>query len=401
MDPATLPKRLSIVQRHEIVHRLTDPDRRPRLRVGVHVGQLLQDIPGGIGRVTEMLCGELPRYADVVAFSTCPRRARRDLDERLGAAVEFRSLGWGAPRWRYEVWNRYRRHRIDLRVDVCHAPSLAVPPTAAPLVVTVNDVAFLRHPEAFTPHGLRFHEMGLAIARREAAVIIAPSAFTRDELVREGFDAERIYCVPLALRAPGALPSARTRAEIDERGVNAPYLLVAGTVEPRKGHATVVEAFERVRLRHPDLSLVIAGSPGWMARKAAADLERPGVVLLGSVSDAALDQLYREAEMVVNASIYEGFGLTVLEALARGRPVVASAIPAHIELVDGAARLFPPGDAGALADEIDDLLNDGRARDRLRHAALERAARFDLATTVNGHLDAYERAALDPRARPH
>jgi glycosyltransferase involved in cell wall biosynthesis len=376
------------------VARTTNPSRTPRLRVGVHVGQLVQAIPGGIGRVTEMLCDELPKHADVVAFSSCPRRARRALDARLGGTVEFRSLGPGAPRWRYELWHRYRRPQIDLDVDVCHAPSLAIPPSTVPLVVTVNDIAFLRHPGAFTPHGVRFHEGGLAIARREAAAVIVPSAFTRDELVREGFDGDRIHCVPLAVRAPDHLPAAETCRQLRRRGVRGPYLLVVGTVEPRKDHATLVAAFELVRARHPELSLVVAGASGWLAKDAASALRRRGVVLLGRVSDAEIDMLYLHAEVVLSGSIYEGFGLAVREALARGCPVVATAIPAHVELVADAARLFAPGDVDALTGEIEELLRDPSARTDLRRAALGRANQFNVATTIDGHLAAYERAAL-------
>ncbi|HEY5171477.1 MAG TPA: glycosyltransferase family 1 protein [Acidimicrobiia bacterium] len=379
------------------MQRTTKATRTSRLRIGVHVGQLAQKIPGGIGRVTEMLCDELPKHVDVVAFSSCPRRARRTFDARLGSAVEFRSLGPGAPRWRYELWHRYRRPHIDLDVDVCHAPSLAIPPSSAPLVVTVNDIAFLRHPEAFTPHGVRFHERGLDIARREAAAVIVPSAFTRDELVLEGFDRDRIHCVPLAVRAPDRMASADTCRQLRRRGVRGPYLLVVGTVEPRKDHATLVAAFELVRARRPELTLVVAGASGWLANDAASALARPGVVVLGRVSDAELDLLYRRAEVVLSGSIYEGFGLAVLEALARGRPVVATAIPAHVELVADAARLFAPGDVDALAGEIEALLRDPSARRELHRAALGRANQFDIATTIEGHLGAYECAVVAAR----
>ena len=104
VDPARPPKRLSYVGR------TPKPSRRSRLRIGVHVGQLLQRVPGGIGRVTEMLCDELPKHAEVLAFSSCPRGSRRAIDA-LDDAVEFRSLGPGSPQWRYEVWNRCRRPR--------------------------------------------------------------------------------------------------------------------------------------------------------------------------------------------------------------------------------------------------------------------------------------------------
>jgi len=181
--------------------------------------------------------------------------------------------------------------------------------------------------------------------------------------------------------------------------VRGPYLLVVGTVEPRKDHATLVAAFELVRARHPELSLVVAGASGWLAKDAASALRRRGVVLLGRVSDAELDMLYLHAEVVLSGSIYEGFGLAVLEALARGCPVVATAIPAHVELVGDAARLFAPGDVDALAGEIEELLRDPSARTDLRRAALGRANQFDVATTIEGHLAAYERAALGVRRR--
>ncbi|HEV7524873.1 MAG TPA: glycosyltransferase family 1 protein [Acidimicrobiia bacterium] len=367
-----------------------------RLRVGIHVGQLLQSVPGGIGRVTQMLCDELPRRADVVAFSSSPRGARAALDACLDDAIEFRSLGPGAPRWHYARWNRYRNRRLDLPVDVCHAPSLAVPPTSAPLVVTVNDVAFLRHPEAFTAHGIRFHERGLEIARAEATAIIVPSAFTRDELVREGFARARIHCVPLAAaRVPTQSTwSAAICDQLHERGVRGRYLLAPGTVEPRKDHATIVAAFERVRAHHPDLLLVVAGASGWLRKSAARELERPGVVVLGHVSDAELDLLYRGAEVVVSASVYEGFGLPVLEGLARGRPVVATEIGPHVEVAGGAARLFAPGDVDALTNRIEEIVDDPAACSDLRRAALERAQHFSVSATVDGHLAVYERAAF-------
>lgn len=339
-----------------------------------------------------MLCHELPRYADVVAFTSGARRARRALSERFDD-VEFRSVGPGSPRWRYARWHRDRRHRLKLDVDVCHAPSLALPPTTAPLVVTVNDVAFLRHSAAFTTHGARFHERALEIARREAAAIIVPSAFTRDELLREGFEPDRLHRVPLATRVT-ALQSPHDLCEPPSpRNARGGYLLVVGTIEPRKDHATVIAAFERVRRHRPDLALVIAGGPGWLPKHTAPELERPGVVVLGHVSDGELDRLYRSAEIVVNASIYEGFGLTVLEALARACPVVASAIPAHIELVGEAARLFPPRDVDALADVIDALLDDPAERDKLRCGAVVRARHFSMAATIEGHLTTYQHAA--------
>ncbi len=369
---------------------------KARLRVGLHVGQLMQEIPGGIGRVTEMLCDELPKHADVVAFAAGLRRERLAVASRIDANVELRSLGWVSARWHYEMWQRWRRHRVDLHVDVCHAPSLAIPPTTAPLVVTINDVAFLRHPRAFPRHGVRFHEQGLAIARREAAMVIAPSTFTCDELIKEGFERDRLHCVPLAVRTPEQPPTSEAW-QLRKLRATLPYLLVVGTIEPRKDHTSLIAAFERVRAHQPELSLILAGPQGWLSPKGTNTDTPTGVVALGRVSDTDLDVLYRNAEIVVSASIYEGFGLTVLEALAHGRPVIATNIPAHVELVGDTALLFAPGDVDTLATHLDRLLRDPTARDDYGRAAIKRATQFSLATTIEGHLSAYEQATLRPR----
>jgi glycosyltransferase involved in cell wall biosynthesis len=216
--------------------------RGSRLRVGVHVGQLLQSVPGGIGRVTELLCAELPQHTELVAFASGSRSDCGRLASRLGPEVEFRGMQMLSQRCRYELWHRTRRPRVGFGLDVCHAPSLAVPACTAPLVVTINDVAFLRHPETFTRHGVRFHERGLTIARDEAAAVITPSRFTRDELIREGFDGSRVHHVPLGLPSPGSPDPARTRHLVEALGVTGPYVLVTGTIEPRKAHHVVVDA---------------------------------------------------------------------------------------------------------------------------------------------------------------
>jgi glycosyltransferase involved in cell wall biosynthesis len=177
-------------------------------------------------------------------------------------------------------------------------------------------------------------------------------------------------------------------------GVQTPYLFTAGTLEPRKDHATLLAAFERSRIRQPSLSLVIAGPTGWLPDEGM--YSKPGVIRLGHISNSYLDVLYREAAIVVAPSIYEGFDLVVLEALARGRPVIASRIPPHVELAGNAACFFPPRDVDTLARCIDELLGDPDARDELGRAAALRSKRFSVDCTIAGHLAAYERAAGVP-----
>ncbi len=261
-----------------------------------------------------------------------------------------------------------------------------MPPVHGPLVVSVNDVAFLHHPEAFTRHGLRFHLRALEVVHRDATAIITPSEFTRSELIRAGFDPAAVCRVPLApsLRAThGAAPVPRLS--------RSPYILMVGTIEPRKNHSTVVAAFARLRTRFPELELVVAGADGWLTDPGL--FRAPGIRRLGHVSDAVLGHLYEHAMAAVCASRYEGFDMTLLDALAHGCPVVASDIPVHREIGAGAAQYVDSDDSAAFASALADIVEGSCARDVLRERALSRAADFTVDAMLAGHVDVYADAA--------
>ncbi len=348
---------------------------RPELTVALHVGQLVQPVPGGIGRYVEHLVAHLPGAGVAVTpFSagTPPRPPARhhDLGQPHGSA-------------RYELWHRLRRPVVRVPGDLVHAPSLAVPPPGRrPLVVTVHDVAFLRHPDSLTGRGVAFHRRGLALTRREAAAVVVPSRFVAGELAAEGVDPERVHVVHHGVDAP---PFGRAHRVEDAR----PYLLFVGTVEPRKGIDVLVEAYRALRPRHPDLRLVVAGAAGWGE---PPDLSHHGVVPLGGVDDATLDALYRGAVATVLPSRYEGFGMPLLEAMARGCPVIATDSSSLPEVVADAGLLVPVGDVDALAGAIERVLDDMELRWALGDAGRARAARFTWSASAAGHRAAYEAA---------
>ena len=274
-----------------------------------------------------------------------------------------------------------------MQAEVIHAPSLAVPPSRGiPLVVTVHDLAFLRHPEVFTRRGVEFHRRGLAIAHREAAAVIAISEFTRRELIGSGFEPQRVHVAPMAIVVPPAEPDSVLDARVAAAGIEAPYVLSVGTIEPRKGLDTLAAAVASVRRTHPDLTLVLAGPTGWLS---VPGLDGPGVRRLGRVDEATLDALYRRATVCALPSRYEGFGLPALEAMARGCPVVASNTTALPEVVEDAGVLVPPGDVAGWTSALMDLLGDESARDDLAVRGRRRAADFTWAATAQAHLDAY------------
>ena len=200
------------------------------MRVACHAGQLLQPVPGGIGRYVRELLERLPDAgAEPVAFAAGARP--RNAPPR----VPWVDLGFPHGSVRYELWNRARRPAVHIDADVVHAPSLAVPPVrGTPLAVTIHDIAFIRVPDNTTKRGARFHRRGLEIARTDAALVLAPSAFTRVELIREGFEPEDVVVAPLGVNPPVTRDDEEIDATVAYLGVRDPYLLTVGTVEPRK-----------------------------------------------------------------------------------------------------------------------------------------------------------------------
>jgi glycosyltransferase involved in cell wall biosynthesis len=357
------------------------------MRIGCHAGQLLQPIPGGIGRYVYELLARLPEAGgEAVAFAA----GRRPSDAPPRAP--WIDLGRPHGRVRYELWHRVRRPIVRLDVDLYLAPSLAVPPVrGAPLVVTVHDVAFLRYPSGTTRRGAAFHRRGLEITRREATLVLAPSAFTRDELLREGFEPDDVVVAPLGINRPLPRAPDEIDATVARTGVRAPFLLTVGTIEPRKDLTTLVEAFSRVRAERTDLELAVVGPPGWGE---VTGLERPGVRVLGPLPWSVVDALYRRTDCCCITSRYEGFGLPALEALARGAPVVAADGSSLTEVVADAGLLFPPGDVGALARMIELVLDDAATRARLRRDGPHRSQLLTWEASATAHMGAF-RAAVD------
>jgi glycosyltransferase involved in cell wall biosynthesis len=358
------------------------------MKAGLHVGQLLQPVPGGIGRYIVHVARNLPAAGvDVVPFGAGTPSPR--VQNLIGTMVD---LGWPRGPARYELWHQLRRPRVSLGVDVVHAPSLAIPAVRdVPLVVTVHDVAFVREPESFTRRGLRFHRRGLEIAHREAAVIITASRFARDELIDVGFDRDRIHLAPHGVETRVPESQRQMRARLTALGLDRPYVVAVGTIEPRKGLDVLAEAMRVARESEPDLELAVVGPAGWLA---VPGLDGPGIHRLGTVDERTLDAIYRNALACAVPSRYEGFGLPALEAMARGCPVIASNASSLPEVVGSAGTLVPVGDIEAWGHALVATVRDDELRDEMSRRGRERAAGFTWLGSAHAHAAAYA-AAVD------
>jgi glycosyltransferase involved in cell wall biosynthesis len=260
-------------------------------------------------------------------------------------------------------------------------------------VVTVHDLAFKLYPKAYPPAWRLLHKAGFRRALRSAAAIVAVSKNTAADVVRMGEVDERlVHVVPLA----GSLPvgSVEPGPVLERLGVPKPYVLFVGTLEPRKNLVRLIRAYRRIagRVRH---SLVLAGPLGWRSQPILDELGRTEggrIVTTGRVSEADLDALHRGADAFAYPSMYEGFGLPVLDAMARGVPVVTSSTSSLPELVGDAAIQVTPGSTGAIAAGLERALSDDAERARLSGAGRERAATYSWERTARETLQVYERA---------
>jgi glycosyltransferase involved in cell wall biosynthesis len=368
----------------------------PGPRVGVVAEQLLRPVPGGIGRYVRALTDHLPAVAaadrGAVTWIVGRHPAGRLAAAGLVPAVTAR-LAWPG-RAATRSWVTLRRPRLPAEVladlDMVHATSAAVPPTGGrPLVATVHDVAFRHYPDTYPAAGRRYHDRAARIVAGEAARVIAVSQATADDLTElYGVEPARISVVPLGVEPPGAADQPAAARLLADLGVRGPFLLAVGTLEPRKNLPRLLAAFGEVTDELPDHFLVVAGPVGWgPTLRPTWDSVR--VKLAGPVDDPVLQALYRSADGLAYPSLYEGFGLPVVEAMAHGLPVLTSDRSSLPEVAGDAAVLVDPLDRGAIAKGLVRLVTDTALRRRLADAGPRRAARFTWPATAAGTWAAY------------
>jgi glycosyltransferase involved in cell wall biosynthesis len=361
----------------------------------------------GIGRYSRNL---------LAAFA---RRAPRDVQWTLLRLRNFPAADPGLLPAHDDIANsRFRRPELSMLaldpvllslelggkgIDVYHSTQLSLPARRSfPAVVTIHDLAPLIWPEHYLrlPYSRVGHAWQYALARRADAVIAVSEATKKDVVERLRVPEERVTVVAEAVDSDFDPPPADDgRALAQARfGVPGRYVLYVGQFDPRKNVRGLLRAFAAAAERDKDLRLVIVGDLGKLSSHLRDALgtervPRDRVIVTGFVDEATLAALYAGAECLLHAAFLEGFGLTALEALAAGTPVVGYAGGAVGEVVGDAGLLVPSGDEDALANALGRFLDDGSLSAGLRARARARAALFSWDRAADETLAVYRSIA--------
>lgn len=279
--------------------------------------------------------------------------------------------------------------------DLFHGTDMLAPPIPQPTVVTIHDLSTLLYPE----HHTRLNRLHLRWAipqmtQRAAAIVTVSEATKRDLVARLEVPADRVHVVPNGVDHkrfyPRYRPEARQRAGL-MLGIEPPYILALGTLEPRKNLPTLLRAYARLGRNVP--KLVLAGARGWGEGPLFELVKELGlqerVRFTGYVPEAVLPDLYAGARLFVYPSLYEGFGLPVLEALASAAPVITSNTSSLPEVAGEAALLVDPGSVEELTRVMRRVLESKQLRDELRTKGPKQAAKFSWERTARQTLDVY------------
>ncbi len=354
----------------------------------------------GVGYYTEHLLHHLAAQAPADQIVVISNRAV-DTTRPLPSSVSVASSSWRVPRM---VWMQTLAPRLLRRqqVDVAHFTNGMVPVASpVPTVVTIHDMSLTLYPRYHPPRRVLLNRPLVDLAARRADAIITVSQSAKRDIVRlYGLQPERVHVVHEAA-APEFRPVHDTteRERVRRRyGLADRFILYVGTIEPRKNLPKLIEGFAR-RRKSGDLphQLVCAGPYGWLSRDIEDRIERlqieDAVRFTGYVPFEDLPALYSLAEMFVFPSLYEGFGLPVIEAMACGTPVITGHVGALSEVAGGAVEHVDRLDAESLGDAIVGLARSRERRENFSALGLRRSHSFSWERAARETLEVYRQAA--------
>ncbi len=320
------------------------------------------------------------------ANSALPAAAGRFHRVELGPYRRLRSFLWQQPQ-------ALRRLSPDWYLANFFLPP-ALPCRGA---VVVHDLSFRAHPEYYPPHIAWYTDWLTLWSMRRARVVVTVSEFSRQEILRYWpMDERRLVMIPNGIGrefrpAADEAGTQADRAVVARYGIKPPYILALGNIHPRKNLGRLLDAYLRLRQQMPHApTMVWSGTPHWGSGQLLERAQAAGVVVTGFVAQEHLPALYRQATLLVYPSLYEGFGLPPLEAMACGTPVAASRVASLPEVLGEAALLFDPFDVEAMCAALAHLVADRDERERLRQAGLVHSARYSWARAAEQLVAALE-----------
>jgi glycosyltransferase involved in cell wall biosynthesis len=285
-------------------------------------------------------------------------------------------------------------------LDVLHTTYATALWTRCPTVVTVHDISFAFHPEWFSARDLRVLSRMVPWSMRRAARVITVSDTCRDQIIKHyGVPGEKVVRIPNA-GGPAAAPmdDDTARELISMRGLNPdrPYVLAVGNLQPRKNLVRLIAAFGNLVARGVDVDMVVVGPKHYRGDDVVTAARQAGdrVRFTGYLSDRELAAFYKRAALFAFPSLFEGFGIPALEAMAHGVPVACSRAGALPEVCGAAAEYFDPYDVDSITDALVRVLTDSGRRDELVRAGQTRQREFTWRRSAEMTLDVYRQASL-------
>ena len=366
----------------------------------------------GIGRYTRELVAALSARDRINQYVllVSGRGDAGDGLPQLGSNFRRRLLPL-SHRWTTLLWQRLRLplpvELVTGRLNLFHSPDFVLPPVRwGGRLLTVHDLSFIRYPDLAAPGLAWYLEDAVRRSVARADLIFADSKATRDDLlelwqVRE----KRMVVVYPGVGRSFAPVTVRARLEEIRRRYGLPprFFLSVGTLEPRKNYPALLAAYARARSSGMEHGLVVGGAEGWGYEAIYRAVDRLGlkgaVRFLGFVPEADLPALYSLADAFLYPSLYEGFGLPPLEAMACGTPVLASDAPSLPEILGRAAQLLDPFDEEGWAAALRRVVEDQGLREEMVRRGRGRAAEFRWEDTAGQVLEAYRGVARHGRGR--
>lgn len=359
----------------------------PRLRIVLDAGPAVHQ-RAGLARYTERLATTLWRDAgdgiDLSLFynSHGGRRPPPSLDPIPARAIPLGQHPWRLGALASQLLRAPLLERVLPAGELYHATEHLLPSISRPSVMTVHDLIFERFPQHHTRANRAFLRVAMPLFVRRAAAVIAVSEHTRRDLLElYGTPPHKVFVVDEGIDEQFRPAQAARVERVRERyALRRPYLLMVGTLEPRKNHSLAFQALARLKADGWRHALVVAGAHGWLFDSVQRQVDALGlsddVVFIGRVPDEALPSLYSGAASVLMPSLYEGFGFPVLEAMACAAPVVCSRASSLPDVAGDAALFFDEMTPQSLAAAVRRLLVDPSLAEELRSRGPRRAARY-------------------------